>query len=445
MLSFAGSSVAVKNAHEDMVEQIDLPMRASAGGYYDNLMRMYTFVGIPLHPIRFLFTFCKTATSSASPKTIPLTPQEAGSATGAYFVHASNLHQLFPPRPTNRSLLAYFFEAVYLIICHFWFSIACFVVKPRAGPASPGGHCENLEEYLARIWLPKRYSTHYLLPLMSSVSTCSHAEILRFPASDIVNYKRQSTGQQHYAVCGGADQVQRSLCQGIDDVRLGTRVISVEPIRETVIIRFQTADSEIVEEAFDRLVLAVSPDVAGRLFSPVQETLAKIPTVYAESSVLTHDASAHSVVGYGGQGEGALSCAHHSAGGNMPAQVLTFRTLFDGKASRTEAMHSMPSGVVVSTCPFAPETTKGTLHSAGFIRTLRTRESRSIVQSMMKENDSKEDDETVTWINGQDNVWLAGAWCWDGMVLLEGCVVSAMRVAQDFGIEIPWQNTTVPY
>lgn len=43
-----------------------------------------------------------------------------------------------------------------------------------------------------------------------------------------------------------------------------------------------------------------------------------------------------------------------------------------------------------------------------------------------------------SWRNGDGNVWLVGAWCWDGMVLLEGCVVSAMRVADDLGVEVPW-------
>ena len=52
----------------------------------------------------------------------------------------------------------------------------------------------------------------------------------------------------------------------------------------------------------------------------------------------------------------------------------------------------------------------------------------------------KDDDTAAAWVNGQDNVWLAGAWCWDGMVLLEGCVVSAMRIASDFGVAIPWEE-----
>jgi hypothetical protein len=43
------------------------------------------------------------------------------------------------------------------------------------------------------------------------------------------------------------------------------------------------------------------------------------------------------------------------------------------------------------------------------------------------------------WRSGDDNVYLVGGWCWDGMVLLEGCVVSAMRVADALGVEVPWR------
>ena len=35
-------------------------------------------------------------------------------------------------------------------------------------------------------------------------------------------------------------------------------------------------------------------------------------------------------------------------------------------------------------------------------------------------------------------MYLAGGWCWDGMVLLEGCIVSAMRIARDLGVDVPW-------
>jgi hypothetical protein len=69
-------------------------------------------------------------------------------------------------------------------------------------------------------------------------------------------------------------------------------------------------------------------------------------------------------------------------------------------------------------------------------------EGKALVQELMRGTlvDKKADDSKAGWVNGQDNIWISGAWCWDGLVLLEGCIVSAMRVALDFGVAIPWEK-----
>ncbi|KAM4055496.1 hypothetical protein HRG_015022 [Hirsutella rhossiliensis] len=144
------------------------------------------------------------------------------------------------------------------------------------------------------------------------------------------------------------------------------------------------------EQHFDRVVLAVSPDVAARVFWPLASTLHEMPTKRVESYILSSEPGALSIAS--GQ-DSVAGCSHH-CGEAWPAQVITVRTQFDGDASRTQALHAMPGGA---------------LQLSG-------------------------------WVNGEDNVWLAGSWCWDGMVLLEGCVVSAMRVAENFGVRIPWRG-----
>lgn len=434
-LSFDSASVAVRDARNEAVERIDVPMRASAGGYYANLMSMYRHLGIPLHPVRFLFVFAKAVARE--------------SEAGTYFIHASNLHQTPPPWPGNRGVLAHFAEIVYLILCHFWFSVACFIVRPRTG--------ENLADYLQRIWLPRRFASQYLLPLMSSVSTCTHDEMLAFPASDIVSYKKLSHGRQHYVVCGGVEQVQSRLADGIDDIRLRSRVLEIAPRddgSQQSVVRWQAfkidGTSHISEEVFDRVVLAVSPDVAGRIYRPLANLMATMPTVRVETLVLPPSKSVKagtepfSVVR--SQDSSATKCMHHS-GDIATAQTITLRTRFSTQDSpKTEALHTMPSGVVVQTCPLNHVDPKTALQTAAFTRTLRTTNSQALVKRIMgredrplhdaKEKDQAQDD----WVNGQDNVWLTGAWCWDGMVLLEGCVVSAMMVAESFGVDIPWQT-----
>lgn len=430
----------MKNHQTGTVERVDLPMRASAGGYYANLNRMYRHLGIPMHPVRFLYVFTKALrpnldTPAPQPESPPSSsPSEAAAAVpGGYFIHASNHHQLRPPRPSSYGLFRYLLEVIFLIVCHSWFTACCFVVRPV--------ETENFSSFLDRIWVPRRYITHYVLPILSSVSTCTHTQLLTFPAADLVSYITKSYNQPHYTVCGRVRQVQKRLAQGIEDVRTQCRVMGValDPDSSKPVVWWRGVDSEVHNEVFDRVVLTVSPDIAARIFPRLQAVLARIPTTLVESSVIApvDPAGRYSVVS-DDDGEEESGCIHHQAGvdaESAPAQVITVRTQFSGKTTRTEAVHALPSGVMVQTCPLdGAGELKRTLKTAEFTRTLRTPRSRAIVEALLGRGNFD-----VGWVNGQDNVWLAGSWCWDGMVLLEGCVVSAMRISEDFGVAVPWE------
>ncbi|KAK5991756.1 hypothetical protein PT974_07790 [Cladobotryum mycophilum] len=420
-LSFDSASVSIKNNRSNVTERIDLPMRAAAGALSSSSSSSST-----------------SQHQNQNQESSTRESEKAASVPGCYFVHASNLHQTPPPWPANRGFLLHVVEILFLIVCQFWFTAACFLIPPTTKPktADPQGETEteNLAEYLERIWLPRRYISHYLLPLMSSVSTCSHNELLEFPASDVINYKKLSQGQQHY--------VSR-LVEGITDIRLGVRVLNVQPSGQGVSLKWMSAngtDGKVEEQLFDRVVLAVSPDVAGRIFAPVQPILSTIPTRQVESSVLDLTPGSHTVQPDDSTADSSTGCSHHTSQGNK-SQVITFRTQFSESGSHTEALHAMPSGVFVQTCPLDPTSeAKGMLQAARFTRTLRTTQSRQAVERIMGSKAGRSSSRGTGWVNGEDNVWLTGAWCWDGMVLLEGCIVSAMRVAKDFGVVIPWEN-----
>jgi hypothetical protein len=98
----------------------------------------------------------------------------------------------------------------------------------------------------------------------------------------------------------------------------------------------------------------------------------------------------------------------------------------------------------VTTCPFSDVvSTQSNWRSVKFLRALRTPLSRRVVNNIFGENSTNPllDEKQSSWRNGDNNVWLVGGWCWDGMVLLEGCVVSAMRVAEALNVDIPWHVT----
>ncbi|KAF4594920.1 Amine oxidase [Ophiocordyceps camponoti-floridani] len=432
-LSLDSASVTVRHAETARVERVDLPMRACAGGYYENLLRMCRHLAIPLHPVRFLFAFAAMLPTGHSWRCEATGPGDVGSAPGTYFVYASNMHRALPPRPAGRRLVSYWVEVLYLVVCQAWFIAVCFLVRPKTRPVA-----ETLGQYLDRTRVPRRFSRQYLLPLMSSVSTCSHAEMLAFPASDVVDYKRLSHGRQHYAVCGGVWRVQSRLAEGVRNVRLGCQVTSVEVDRGRLLVHWHSTAEDgspsAKDEVFDRVILAVSPDMAAAVFRPLSDVLGKMPTKRVESSVLNRWPGTITVVADDGASTAPCSFRHGDGCDAQPPHVVTLRTRFAGTASATEAFHALPSGVLVHTCPLdsTTEPAETVLRKASFTRTLRTAESKAVVESIFGRVPER------GWKNGQDNVWLVGSWCWDGMVLLEGCVVSALRVARDFDVGVSW-------
>jgi hypothetical protein len=386
-------------------------MRAFAGGYYNNLKSMYDYLGVKYNSQPFLFEFAK---SVAGPE------QGNGARDAAYFVHASNLHRL-APRPSAVGIAPYLVEWLYLIASYIWFTVCCLFVAPTRG--------ETLQQYLERTWIPQHFVTYYLLPLISGVTTCPHNSLLAFPASDIIGYKARTHGAPHYTVSEGVHGVQNRLVKGIQ-FELNATVATVEPFEKGVEISWvRSGGSGIapVTEYFDRVILAVAPDVVGRIFKPLEHHMDRIPTTVVES-IVHNDRSV-----LGGDGAGMTDI--------KGAQLIHLHTSTKAR-NTTESHHVQPCGAVVTTCPFSPLDPDLVLHSAKFTRVLRSAESQRIVNAIFgkTETSNAEDKSVPLWKNGDDNVWLVGGWCWDGMVLLEGCVVSAMRVADAFDVHVPWRS-----
>jgi predicted NAD/FAD-binding protein len=379
-------------------------MRAFAGGFYNNLKSLYDHLKVPYHSQPFLFEFAESSESFSNRNV-------------SYFVHASNLHQL-APRPNAVGIMRYLIEVAYLIACYAWFSMCCFLMAPSTD--------ETLRQYLARTRTPQRFVTYYLLPLISSVTTCPHQALLNFPASDVTEYKRRTHRAPHYTVSTGVRTVQDRLIKGIE-YELGAIVKAIEPQEKGVKLLWEKSGEGIHTEFFDRIILAVAPDVVGKIFKPLQYHMARMPTAMVES-VVHND---HSVL----EETDSVKAASERHG----AQWIFLNTTGHDTV-QTESHHVQPCGAIVTTCPHTRLEPSLIIHSAKFTRVLRSPESQRIVNAIFSERAQVHgDDKSVPqWKNGDDNVWLAGGWCWDGMVLLEGCVVSAMRIAKAFDVGVPW-------
>lgn len=400
----------------------DVPMRAFAGGFYQNLIRMYDYLAVKYHAQPFLFSFTRLPGPQQAPLATSCIP-------GPQMVYASNFHQI-PPVPRTVDLIHWLMGAVYAVACYVWFTFCCFFIAPFEEDPQTGAPSETFDHYLRRIWLPRTYVVNYLLPLISSVCTCSHQELLCFPASDVLAYKRRTHRQQHFVVTAGVQSVQQKLLQGID-VRLGVNLTHVIPQQEGVQIAYSTPDGQTTTEHFDLVVLAISPDAAASLFSPINSQLSTIPTTTVETIAHTDETAIVPML----RATSSLSLKGRKSGSSSPTQ----RIHFFSNDSITEAVHEQPNSILVTTNPLFPLDKSKIISSASFTRVLRSPRSRMIINSIFRDR-SQRKVSLETWRSGDNGVYLAGGWCWDGMVLLEGCIVSAMRVAADLGVTVPWEG-----
>jgi hypothetical protein len=267
---------------------------------------------------------------------------------------------------------------------------------------------------------------------------------LEFPAYDLVEYKKKTNGDQHYTVSGGVNEVQRKLSHGLK-IRKSARVVSVEPQSQGTRVCWETTTSDSKsgssEAIFDRVILAVPPNVVQAIFKPLQYEMSQIPTIPVQSVVHADE----STIGRLSGTDSLQSLSAESLMRGSDAQIIYLRTFTEAKP-RTESIHVQPSGLLVTTCPVSVINPAKTTQSSTFTRVLRTPQSRQIIKDIFDRKASglqvNHEKSKAQWKNGDGGVWLVGGWCWDGMVLLEGCIVSAMTVADTFGVDVPWRYFT---
>ncbi|KAJ8113493.1 hypothetical protein OPT61_g4390 [Boeremia exigua] len=373
-LSLDSASVTIPNAARTASDRVDLPMRAFAGGFYSNLKSMYDYLGVQYQSQPFVFEFAQSHTP--------------------YFTHASNLHQL-PARSKGVGLITFLLEIAYLAVCYIHFSLCCFFIAPQRG--------ETLQAYVERTWTPKGFVTYYILPLISSVTTCPHESLLEFPASDLTEYKRRTHRAPHYTVSEGVRAAQDRLAKGIH-YELNAGVTAVEPHEKGVRLSWKRCDGHKQVEMFDKVVLAVAPDVVGQVFEPLRPYTSRIPTTLVESVVHTD--------------ESVLNLGERTATSPKgAAQLIHLNTSTQGE-HKTESHHVQPCGAIVTTCPHSALEKSQIAHSAKFTRVLRSPQSQRIVNAIfgLGQDYSVDEKSTPRWKNGDDNVYLVGGWCWDVMI-----------------------------
>jgi hypothetical protein len=363
---------------------------------------MCQHLGIALRPQPFLFSF--SSISGFDRRSTRHQDQE-------YFLHATNNHIFPPPRPVGSSTLVHCFRCIFVLFLSWWFTICCISMPAKNGTADVS--CETFRQYLQRIRLPSNYIECYLLPLLSSISTCDHETILSFPASDILRYHRYLVFGRTLRLSDGVEALEKELVKGIN-MHFHCEIQSVRSqAGQVMVVRRQidfAGTVSIQSELFDNVVLAVSPDVVAKIYKPLRVALTSVPI----SKVMTIVHTDTNAIPFS-RGD----CYQRNS------EKIHLRTLAkDGQPSCTEATHAPRLGIFITTNPIAPINPASVLQVSTFTRVLRTPCSRRILNAIFASRHEADHASPHTrliekrflgWSNGDDGVFLVGSWCWDGM------------------------------
>ncbi|KFY20627.1 hypothetical protein V491_03563 [Pseudogymnoascus sp. VKM F-3775] len=431
--------------------RIDIPMRIFSGEYYANLFKLVAQFNVPAKPRRFLFVFTREEHDRP------------------YFIHASNRHRIFPPNPVpNPSIyqrIRHLLLSIILALCYAAFSFGATFFPPGvSGPGEEETETETIEHYCNRLFLPQFFLHDYLVPIFSSVATCSHDDFLSFPAVYITDYRKYTAGNDHNSVTT-MQAVQEKLVSNNLCIKLRHPITRIESQPDgtvkCTIVDLDNGKKESVQ-TFAKVITATSSHALAKLYEPARPMASQLPICEAEVVVHTD----YTIM------------SHWLNHASSSADILALQTRCSPSGEEwTEATHVHSSGILVtvrpviySKNPTPTEAVYGTMnktprlppayviaedkvaHKAIFYRMLSNPYRRELIRAAFskkvpaseKKPTEKEEllngaAKTQEWRNGDGGVHAVGSWPCDSLTLLENCVRTALTVAGTLGAEVPFQ------
>jgi hypothetical protein len=245
-------------------------MRVFSGKYYANLFKLVAEFNVPAKPRRFLFVFSREG------KVRP------------YFIHASNRHRMIPPLPiTDPSLVdrvKHYSLMLIVALCYAVFTTGCYIFPPRVSRVGEASRTETIGQYCNRLWLPDFFLNDYLVPLFSSVATCSHEDFRNFPAVYITDYKKYTAGNDHNSVTT-MQAVQSKLVSNGLRIMLRHPVTKIESASDGCVrLTYVDLDNGSTEHVgvFSKVITATSSNALAKLYEPARPMASQLPICEAE-------------------------------------------------------------------------------------------------------------------------------------------------------------------
>ncbi len=275
-----------------------------------------------------------------------------------------------------------------------------------------------LGDYLKRRGYGKPFIEWYLLPMAAAIWSCPASQMLEFPLSSFVSFCRNHGLLQVFdrpqwrTVKGGSREYVNRLAAGIGEIHLGQPIESLRPRNGRIELV-----SGSLSGLYDQVVLAGHSDQSRALLSGHYPALARLleqMPYQANRAVLHSDASMLP------RRQGLWSAWNYQSGhGSLSDRPVAVHYLIN-------RLQPLPTGtpVIVSLNPLQepdPARVHGEFH---YSHPVFTRHAPSVQRQLISSN-------------GRNGIWLAGAWL--GYGFHEDGLASALRIARQLDVAVPWQ------
>ncbi|KAJ2997782.1 hypothetical protein HDV02_005151 [Globomyces sp. JEL0801] len=407
------ASVSVKDINNDEV-RIDVPMRSINEAYYPSLFKLFKYVGMET-------TVGKYEVAEYhwdGPASQQNQNKSYFSFHRHFFFGFEFPWALVTFAGTSMLLtLQFLFEFLRILLHTF------YLTQTKSFNSIKGTFGDFVKEH----HFSDEFVKLVLLPALATMATSTHQALLDYPAR-IILHVIAPFGSTFAQAKGGMRLLCQKLLSNVKEVHYNQEIIGAWTLKNDQVV-IQTKDLKL--HTFDKIVFAVQGSIAKKI-------LARKPPTELQDSVkppLSPLMDCLNTFKYE-----SVPVVVHTEKSLMPFDKTQWRGInctTDGKESMATIWvnytHRLPEGspdffetscLFVNPKPVIPK--EKILNQYTFPRSYVTEQSCEALN-------------IIEHYQGRQNIYFVGSWVWPGMPLLEGCVASAIRVAERIGIPRGWE------
>lgn len=470
--------------------RVDVPMRSFQGGYYPRLMTLYKNLGVTFRKSDFSYSFSVAAPTISGCYTIVSSMIYNGasglrgvsmtSAMKAQYQETKEmlprlLMQLFTFTLFALSTLQLLYNYVRLVL------LSAPVLRSRQTPymtfhewaqySAPSGSLARLIGMDAA-WL--EFLGSVVTPLFSAVCTASEHDIMQHPVEEFLDYIWLTLFTHHYVVNNGVHDVVKRLSAPLENVHVSSTITGIRPdSSDPSLVTLEWADaqgSKHTYDGFSHIIFATQANHASELLSGYLSNLPRNSThsefvrqqvqclktfTYKPTIVINHTDDSLLPENPSDRRDLNLIRMSDDASRSKPLSPSSEPGSLCVSPSYTMATHrlrkpsnadSRASAVFQTTNPIVSPREESVLSIAKMERAILTLDAKKALQDLYIADQHPQVPGGQTSLgsgrlgrlqgtprHGEREVpgiWLCGSYAYQGIPLLEGCVVSAANVVE---------------